>query len=517
MDKKKSLKKPIEDLKNSSEEVKKTSAQLKSELDEVNALIAAVEASKKSATKVEKTATKVKKSESADKNVILNTGVTTPVVGDHMTIPKSETVESKATPVEKGTRGSKGSEKLISTLNRIYSFMQKNREEDIGEREKEASKAEDIKQLKELRHKELLEALSKLTGHGSDEKPTAEKSGENDSGGGILNVLGGGLGLKALKDKLMKPKGVDAAKGAAGAAEGVTEGAAKSATKVSKILEGAKGVLKFLQKIPGLSVIASGATLILDVKNAIEAHEAGQLDDTGLKKAITKSVGGALGGLGGAEIGSLLGGALGSVVPGVGTLVGGILGGTAGFFGGEKLGEMAAEKAFEFFEGGQEKDPPADPLKAADKMKEKGSSVSNTPDAAPAPAPASIATSTAGSGSTPAAMTPSMPTASPMGGSDGSSAAASPTGGVSPSSPAAMTPAAPPPPASGGALAATMQQNQSMKLDSAASSGGTTVTNNSSVSSGGSSGPDTSKGPLPPIRNKDATFERLVYYSTRVV
>jgi len=542
----------------------KSIAELQAELDRVNALIAGFEKKK---PKGKKTATKVKQSQAKQVLSGETPDLTSP--NNTLSVPKEETAEPVA--AEKKTRGPKGSEKLISTLNRIYTFMQKNREMDVTEREKELSKAEDIKQLKEQRHKELIDALKGISGSGGDtakrEKP-GEKPGE-DSGGGILGMLGalvGGKLLKGLKGKLLgkgaeaaEGLGKGAAKGATGAAEGLAEGAAKSATKVSKILNGAKGVLKFLQKIPGLSMIAAGATLIFDIKNAIDAHEAGKLDDNGLKKQITKSLGGALGGLGGAEIGGLLGGALGSVIPGAGTLVGGILGGAAGFFGGEKLGEMAAEKAFDFFSGGQDKDPPSDPLKEADKMKKKeggatpaaagaapaapsgGSggampvaSASATPSAgggaASAPAASASPSSGGGGGSSAApsssgggSAAPAMPTASPVGGGGAvPGTPAAPATGGAPATPPAAPAAAPtampaaPPPAPSSALAPMMEKNQDMKLDAASSGGGTTV-NNNTESTSGSTGPDKTKGPMPSIRNKDSTFERLVYYSTRVV
>jgi hypothetical protein len=518
-------------------------AELQAELDRVNALIAGFEKKK---PKGKKTATKVKQSQAKQVLSGETPDLTSP--NNALSVPKEETAEPVA--AEKKTRGPKGSEKLISTLNRIYTFMQKNREMDVTEREKELSKAEDIKQLKEQRHKELIDALKGISGSGvGTETAKKEKPGE-DSGGGIMGLLAS-FGLKKLGSKLAGgAKGAagavegagGAAKGAAGAAEGLAEGAAKSATKVSKILNGAKGVLKFLQKIPGLSVIAAGATLLFDIKNAIDAHESGKLDDNGLKKQITKSLGGALGGLGGAEIGGLLGGALGSVIPGAGTLVGGILGGAAGFFGGEKLGEMAAEKAFDFFSGGQDKDPPSDPLKEADKIKKKeGGATPAAAGAAPSapsggamPAASASATPSAGGGaSTPAASAaapsgggsapPAMPTASPVGGGGAAPGTpAAPAAGGAPATPPAAPAAAPtampaaPPPAPSSALAPMIEKNQDMKLDAASSGGGTTV-NNNTESKSGSTGPDKTKGPMPSIRNKDSTFERLVYYSTRVV
>lgn len=385
-------------------------------------------------------------------------------------------------------------------LGKIYSLMTKNREEDVKARELENDKKQDEFDLKEKRHKELLAALSKLTG-----APIAsgDVGGGEDSGGGLLAGIAGAGVLGAAKRFL---KG--GAKGAAGAAEGLAEGAAKSATKVSKFLESAKGILKFLEKIPGLSVIAAGASLIYDVKTAIDKHEAGEISDQELRKEIIGSLGGAIGGLGGAELGGLLGGAIGSVVPGAGTLVGGILGGTAGFFGGEKLGSYAAEKMFDYFSSGKDAEPPADPQAAADKLSEKGSEKS-----APAAAP-----SGGGGGS--------MPTAAPVSASPQSSGAPASAPAAAPSSSPASAPvkaSATPSPNAGQQLNSKTKENQSMKMDNQLSKGKTTVVNNTKSGGGGKKTlsyvdpDDTSKLPLPNIRNKESTYERVVYYNTRVV
>jgi len=514
----------------------------------------------KKPTKGKKTTEKV--TPTKESTVSINKPETaTQTTPNNSVVPQKAIEETDSSTTASKVKSSATTKNLTGILTEIYGFLKKNREEDITEREEEKSVEEDAKLLKEIRHKELIEALKGLSG--DSQEGTAKKEKPEESGGGILETLGSLLGAKKLIKGGAKGAAEGASKGAAKGAVGAAEGVAKSATKVSKFLEGAKGVLKFLQKIPGLSMIAAGATLIWDVKNAIDAHEAGQLDDMGLKKQITKSLGGALGGLGGAEIGGLLGGALGSVIPGAGTLVGGILGGAAGFFGGEKLGEMAAEKAFDFFAGGQEKDPPDNPAKEADKLKKEGSKPTTSaagpapaaPTGSPAtggkPAPAGGGGSSAspatggkpadsigGGGTPPAGGTggagagggeskPSMPTASPMGAGGGTpGAAGGASSGAAPATPSASTPAAPatatpappPPPAAGGALASMTQQNQSMKLDAATEPPTTTVNNNTiAAPSNNKPAVDTSKAPLPAVRNKEPTFERLVYYSTRVV
>ena len=211
---------------------------------------------------------------------------------------------------------------MTTVLSQIYDFMAKNREEDKLAKEQAKSKEEDERAEKEKRHKELLAALAGITGAPINGSATKE----DDDGilGGIINILEGALGLGVLKKfagkAWSKIRGV--AKGGAEAAEVAGKGAAETAsvvgkeagvagkavgkvaetaTKASKMLEGAKGVLKFLNKIPGLSLIASGAALIMDVKSAIDRHEAGEISDQQLKKEITGALGSALGGLGGAE------------------------------------------------------------------------------------------------------------------------------------------------------------------------------------------------------------------------
>lgn len=396
--------------------------------------------------------------------------------------PVTATKISKLGSQSKGNYGA-----IVAILKSIYNFLEKNRNEDVRLREEEDSKKQDEFDLKEKRHKELLEAISKLTGAPIGVTVTKDDS----SGGGLLDGLSGVLGGTLLGKLGTKLRGKFPGKVAAGVTEGAIEGAAKTATKVSRLLEGAKSILRFLEKIPGLSLIAAGAALLWDVKNAIERHESGEIDEQQLKKEIITAIGGGLGGLGGAEVGGLLGGAVGSVVPGAGTLVGGILGGAAGFFGGEKLGKVVAEKMFDFFASGKEVEPPSDPKLAGEALSSQSTKAqSYTPTATPVPptSPISSASTSASNSPPPAMPAKNSSTAAPI-----------------PSSNA------------GAKLNQATQSNQVMKLDSA-TSGGTTVINNTSAGKGGdSSGIENSKQPLPSVRNKESTFERLIYNSTRVV
>jgi lysozyme len=231
--------------------------------------------------------------------------------------------------------------------------------------------------------------------------------------------------------------GTSAAGGAA-ALEKAAAKAAPAATKgASKVLATAKNVLKFLKKVPGLSLLASGAALIMQISNAIDAHEKGEINDAKLHSVIAGAVGGALGGVGGAELVGVLGASVGTMIfPGVGTFVGGLLGSTAGFFAGEGIGQAAGEKLWSFFEKNTE--APADAIKAAEKAKE------NLKPATPAAQEAK-----------PAAVAPPKPAAPPA---PGSADEISDTGGIQPMGPVSEPPAgaapstappaaAPPPPA----------------------------------------------------------------------
>ena len=141
---------------------------------------------------------------------------------------------------------------------------------------------------------------------------------------------------------------------------------------------------------------------------------------------------------------------------------------------------------------------------------------SGAPGATPSPATPAAAGASGTPGAPGAVASPATPGAAGGSGAPGASAAPAAATPMSPASPTASSAPAPPP-AMGNALVETTQQNQDMKLDAVATSGGTTVNNNTSQESGGSTEIDTTKEPMPPIRNKEPTFERLVYYSTRVV
>lgn len=505
--------------------------------------------------------------------------------------PVTETA-SKIEGVDKVQSGSS----LTSVLSQIYDFMAKNREDDKLAKEEEKSKEEDERAEKEKRHKELLAALAALTGapDSTTKKPDNKPPGDGILDG-ILNLLGRVFGAAVLKKYLGKAfgkvkgifgEGAKAATETATAVEkGVAEGAAvageeaavagktagkvaETATKTSKILEGAKGVLKFLNKIPGLSLIASGAALIVDIKSAIDRNEAGEISDQQLKKEVTGALGGALGGLGGAELGSLLGGSIGTLAfPGAGTIVGGVLGGVGGFLAGEKGGKFLAEKAFDFFTEGKDSEPPKDPVGAADTLKQKAAQQESSggrpavqpSSSTPASGGGSMPPASGGGGSsaTPASSSSPPSTPSPSSGSAGGGAPSSPPSAPSAAAPAsgftatpvvkpprpapsAPMPSAPagksnaekflrkgsagnmsaiqsPSPNIGTKLNQSTQKNQDMKLAEKTAAPTNTTINNTSTSTNAKDSEGQAQPPMDPVRNKESTFERLTFYSTRVV
>jgi hypothetical protein len=324
----------------------------------------------------------------------------------------------------------------------LYELLKKDYEERKLGRELDRDFAKEKKAEAERRHAELIKSISGMTLGGGT--VTSEKEG----GGGIFdfikNIIFGKIkdmvlavlestGVLALvaKAKGAAKAAIQAIKGGAGAAA-KTAGTVAKAAKVSKLLTAAKGVLEFLNKVPGLSLIASGAALIADVASAIQRHEAGEITDQAMKKEIVEAVGGAAGGVGGAELGGMLGAALGSAVPGLGTLIGGLTGGVAGFFGGEKLGKYAAGKLFDYMNGDEKEIP-----KKSDKAAEAAPASKETQ--APAAAPAS----TPKTEQAPAAKSTASPMPSGNSGASSTPPQQAPAAKASPM-PASTTP--PPPP-----------------------------------------------------------------------
>jgi hypothetical protein len=409
-----------------------------------------------------------------------------PVSSKKSSPSQTPTLEPKdtATKVEGGM--DKEYSSMTDVLVDMYAFLKKSKEDDDRQRELDKDFEHVKKEDVEKKHKELLEAIRSI---GGGKEFGEDEDDEKKSGGGILDTLGsmaaGAFGKKALK-------------GAAG--KKALKGAAQTATKLAsktggKLLGAARGILKFLQKIPGIQLIAAGAQLLFDIKDAIDQHESGDIDEKEMKKRIVESVGGAMGGAGGATLGA----AIGSVVPGLGTLIGGI----GGYFGGEFLGKKAAGALFDYFMNGADPDQAAKKAETAKPAKDDKPPTASPVSSASAPSPVP-ATGASGGGSSSA----------PATGASGGGSSSAPATGAS-ASPAGGSSATPSPsPNKGSELNSKVAENQDKKLDADAP-GSSQVVNNTSTNS--TSNDQSDKAPIPPVRPKEDTFGRLTMYSTRTV
>ena len=384
--------------------------------------------------------------------------------------------------VDKGLLEVKKGDSATDVISKLFFLLQKQYDKKDIQFELNNDFEKSKKMESDRRHKELVKAILASRSGGATTAAPEKEEGLLDRIGGLAGGAMAALGAGSLL------------KGVKGGASRVGRGAGKlgkSATRVgSKALRGAKGVLKFLNKIPGLSLIAAGAGLIMDVKQAIDDHEAGKISEKDMKKVVAGAVGSAFGGVGGAELGGLIGGAAGSVVPGLGTLVGGAVGGVAGFFAGESLGKTIGEKLFDTFSNTDEK--------SIDSKLSNVSSKTATPakqaTAAAAPTPSAPATSK-GSSSEASSPAKSAPTAVSGGGSSATPMSSASSLGER-------------------AVAATNQN-----IDSQMSSGGSSspVVINSSTNKGVSADPpDIMTGNMS-VRNDDMAFNRVLRMSARAV
>ena len=120
------------------------------------------------------------------------------------------------------------------------------------------------------------------------------------------------------------------------------------ASKVSKELKGAKGVVKYLTKLPFIGAIAGAYEMIGTIQEAIDDHEAGKITDSELKKTVISTTASIIAAGAGTSIGATIGATVGSVAGPIGTFVGGAAGGIAGYVGGKYAGKAGAEKLFDY-------------------------------------------------------------------------------------------------------------------------------------------------------------------------
>jgi hypothetical protein len=141
------------------------------------------------------------------------------------------------------------------------------------------------------------------------------------------------------------------------------------ASKVSTVLKGAKGVVKYLTKLPMIGVIAGAYEMIGTIQQAIDDHEAGKITDGELKKTVISTTASIITAGAGTSIGATIGATVGSVAGPIGTFVGGAAGGIAGYIGGKYAGKAGAEKLFDYVsKSNSEVEPKIDAVRTEEQM-----------------------------------------------------------------------------------------------------------------------------------------------------
>ena len=353
---------------------------------------------------------------------------------------------SKITPLKEGNE-------LIDMLLKIYSFLEKSHTEDVMSKEKQNNFREEqeleSQRRADTRHKLLLDALAKLR---SDMNRSVSGGGTEPGGFNFPNI-------PDFPDRKRGPGGSNKGKadkvGKTGPARDPKTGRftkRPTATKMSKVLEGAKKLLGKLKSIPLLSTLAAGASMIMNIQGAIEQNENGEIDDKQLKKIITKEIAAALAGVGGAEIGAVIGAAVGGPV-------GALIGGVGGFAVGEMAGAEVADKLFDYYTN--------------DSVKTKVNPITETEFDA-------------------------------MGNVIGEKE-------VTPPAPVKTTPV----PTTSSRLNEVQSENNAIKIQPSQPSVATI--NNVVATSTPKQNGTLEKVPVPAVRNQEETFQKMIYYSTRVV
>lgn len=410
---------------------------------------------------------------------------------DYSFIGKIRPVRNENIPANKITGIESADDKFVDTLIKIYSFMKKNYESDLKQKEKERNFEEEriLENKDGIRHKQLLDAINSL-------KFQLQSQVGVESTGPGFDLPDFPPYIRGPKDK---PKAIGG-KGA-GKADKITKTTDKrgrtlykdssgrfvskpTATKMSRVLNSAKGISEFLSRHFG--GIAMAAIAALEINNAIKDYEAGELDDRGLHEAVVSAIGSAVGGAGGISLGA----ALGSLLGPLGTIAGGLVGG----YYGSDFGRVAAEKLFDYLSDDDEDAyeklkkllPNLDTNLSSlnDKQKQKTGSTM-TPPVVSAPAAA------------PAPATPSLM--------------------KSYSSLSKQNKASAMQPSSGDRLNTVVAENVGMKLDSGISKPSVSTINNLTTSTTKKESQVFDLDSVPPVRNLEPTFQSMILYSTRVV
>jgi hypothetical protein len=260
------------------------------------------------------------------------------------------------------------------------------------------------------------------------------------------------------------------------------------ATKMSKVLKGAKGVAKYLTKLPFIGGIAGAIEMIGTIQQAITDREEEKITDEELKKIVITTTASIIAAGAGTSIGATIGATVGSVAGPIGAFLGGATGAVAGYVGGKTAGKAGAEKLFEYLSNSSgDVEPTATPVQAETMEKQTVSPTeSKTPKAAD---PQSTTTTPTTTSSTPSTTTPAKSSST--------------------TTPSSVTPV-PTPNATDNRLQSTMNKNMEIK-SAAGSSVNTTVIDNSqtigSPGGGGSGGivVESSVG----VRTDEPTLQRV--------
>lgn len=408
---------------------------------------------------------------------------------DYSFVGKIRPVRNENIPANKITGIEDSDDKFVDTLIKIYSFMKKNYESDLKQRTKEKNfEEEKILENKDgIRHKQLLDAINSLKLKLQSQVGVVMPDDDSD-------LFRPPPYIRGPKDK---PKPIGSKGG--GKADKITKGTDKkgrtfykdssgrfvgkpTATKVSRVANAAKGISEFLSK--HLGGIAMAGFAAMEINNAIKAHEAGEIDDRGLHEAVVSALGSAVGGAGGISLGA----ALGSLLGPLGTIAGSLVGG----YYGSDFGRAAAEKLFDYLSDDDEDAyeklkkllPNLDTnlLSLNDRQKQK-----TTPSITPQVA--------------------STPTSEP----------ATPSVFKSYSSLSKQNKALPMQASSGDRLNTVVAENVGMKLDSGTSKPSVSTINNLTSTTSKKDPQVLDLASVPPVRNLEETFQRMILYSTRVV
>ena len=363
----------------------------------------------------------------------------------------------RAKPYENATKIGKveGDESgMTDILDKIYTFMKKSQEDDIKHQELQNNHREEEMMKADKKHKELLKALSKLTGNATAERV----SGQQDSGSDILAEL-----MAAWPT-------------------------------LSRIL----GFFTTGLGVPLLGFTAIAAFWIWGQKEAMasaksrdEAAAKGDLD--ALRKQVE------------ANTGANEGGELGSVDERMKSIL-------------QAANTPEAKAALAKLESGTDKNSDAYKEKFNQSLRDQGykknlfsPGYSDSNNKPPTPEALAIADDFASGKKSPAATQPATET--PAGAPTTPAAEPTPPTPNSAPAPTSATPAESTNP--GQQLVNATNENNNAKLADLTESPATNTVNTSNTNVGGKS--SVPKHPLPPVRNLEETFQRMIMNSTRVV